>query len=130
MHFGAPEVPDENRMKSGWSNANCTNSIAVGSSRATKGSLGAADGSRGMIDAIHHAAHRGRTRSLEAARDLLHARDRPVAGRQALHHLPSAQRLVAIGRQDDVMPLLGQAGNRPLEEPQIRVMRRDEQDLP
>ncbi len=39
--------------------------------RAAKGALGSADGSRGMIDAAHHAAHLGRTRTLEAARDLL-----------------------------------------------------------
>jgi len=39
--------------------------------RAAKGSLGPADGSRAMIDAIHHAAHLGRTRNLDAARDLL-----------------------------------------------------------
>ena len=39
--------------------------------RAAKGSLGPADGSRGMIDAIHHAANMARARSLEASRDLL-----------------------------------------------------------
>ena len=39
--------------------------------RAAKGTLGPADGSRGMIDALHHAAHLGRTRTLEAAKDLL-----------------------------------------------------------
>jgi putative DNA methylase len=39
--------------------------------RAAKGSLGPADGSRAMIDAIHHAAHLGRTRNLDAARELL-----------------------------------------------------------
>ncbi|WP_295584725.1 DUF1156 domain-containing protein [uncultured Lamprocystis sp.] len=39
--------------------------------RAAKGALGPADGSRGWIDAIHHAAHLGRTRSLQAAQDLL-----------------------------------------------------------
>ena len=39
--------------------------------RAAKGSLGPADGSRAMIDAIHHAAHVGRTRNLDAARELL-----------------------------------------------------------
>ena len=39
--------------------------------RAAKGSLGAVDGSRGMIDAIHHAARLARNRSLDAARDLL-----------------------------------------------------------
>ncbi|MDE0030308.1 MAG: DUF1156 domain-containing protein [Deltaproteobacteria bacterium] len=39
--------------------------------RAAKGTLGPADGSRGMIDAIHHAANLARLRSLDAARDLL-----------------------------------------------------------
>lgn len=39
--------------------------------RAAKGALGPVDGSRGMIDSIHHAAHAARTRSLAAARELL-----------------------------------------------------------
>ena len=39
--------------------------------RAAKGALGPADGSRGMIDAIHHAASLARLRSLAAARDLV-----------------------------------------------------------
>jgi adenine-specific DNA methylase len=39
--------------------------------RAAKGALGPADGSRGMIDAIHHAAHFGRTRTLQVAREML-----------------------------------------------------------
>ena len=39
--------------------------------RAAKGALGPADGSRGMIDTIHHAAHLGRIRSLAAAREML-----------------------------------------------------------
>lgn len=39
--------------------------------RAAKGALGPADGSRGMIDAIHHAAHTARKRTLGAARELL-----------------------------------------------------------
>ena len=39
--------------------------------RAAKGALGPADGSRGMIDAVHHAANMARLRSLDAARDLL-----------------------------------------------------------
>ncbi len=39
--------------------------------RAARGALGPADGSRGMIDALHHAAHMARNRSLEEARDLL-----------------------------------------------------------
>ncbi len=39
--------------------------------RAAKGALGPPDGSRGMIDAVHHAAHMAQARSLDAARDLL-----------------------------------------------------------
>ena len=39
--------------------------------RAAKGALGPADGSRSMIDAIHHAANVARSRSVAAARELL-----------------------------------------------------------
>ena len=39
--------------------------------RAAKGALGPADGSRGMIDALHHAANLARMRSLDAARESL-----------------------------------------------------------
>ena len=39
--------------------------------RAAKGMLGPADGSHGMIDAIHHGANMARTRSLSAAREML-----------------------------------------------------------
>ncbi len=39
--------------------------------RAARGALGPADGTLGMIDALHHAAHMARNRSLEEARDLL-----------------------------------------------------------
>ncbi|QRM31083.1 DUF1156 domain-containing protein [Microvirga sp. VF16] len=39
--------------------------------RAAKGALGPSDGSRAMIDAIHHAANIGRTRTLQAAREML-----------------------------------------------------------
>ncbi len=39
--------------------------------RAAKGALGSADGSSGMIDALHHAAHQARTKNVEAARELL-----------------------------------------------------------
>ena len=41
------------------------------STRAAKGALGPADGRRSMLDALHHAAHMARTRSLDAAKDLL-----------------------------------------------------------
>ena len=39
--------------------------------RAAKGALGPPDGSRGMIDAIHHAANMARSRTLDAAREML-----------------------------------------------------------
>ena len=39
--------------------------------RAAKGALGPADGSRGMIDAVHHAANLARARTLAAAREML-----------------------------------------------------------
>ena len=39
--------------------------------RAAGGALGPADGSRGMIDALHHAAHAGRARSVAAAAEML-----------------------------------------------------------
>ena len=39
--------------------------------RAAKGALGPADGSRGMIDAVHHAANLARRQSLAAAREML-----------------------------------------------------------
>lgn len=39
--------------------------------RVAKGALGPSDGSRAMIDALHHAAHIARTRTVEAARDML-----------------------------------------------------------
>ena len=39
--------------------------------RAAKGGLGPPDGSRGMVDTLHHAANLSRTRTLAAARDLL-----------------------------------------------------------
>ena len=41
------------------------------STRAAKGALGPADGSRAMIDVLHHAAHVARTRTLTAARELI-----------------------------------------------------------
>lgn len=41
------------------------------STRATKGKLGAPDGTKSWIDAIHHCAHRARTIDLNAAKQLL-----------------------------------------------------------
>ena len=39
--------------------------------RAARASLGASGGTRSMLDALHHAAHAARSRSLEAASDVL-----------------------------------------------------------
>ena len=39
--------------------------------RAATGALGPADGSRGMVASLHHAAHAARSRSLAAARELI-----------------------------------------------------------
>ena len=41
------------------------------SQRAVKGALGSAYGSRGIIDVLHHAAHLARSRSVDAALDML-----------------------------------------------------------
>ena len=41
------------------------------STRAAKGALGPANGSIAMLDALHHAAHAARTRTLNAAKDLV-----------------------------------------------------------
>ena len=46
--------------------------------RAARGGLGPADGGRGMIDALHHAANVSHTRSLTAARDLLAVHSRSL----------------------------------------------------
>ncbi len=40
--------------------------------RAAKGALGPADGSRAMIDAVHHAAHAARSRNLQYAQEMIH----------------------------------------------------------
>ncbi len=39
--------------------------------RAAKGGLGSPDGSRSMLDALHHAAHTARTKNLQAAADMI-----------------------------------------------------------
>lgn len=41
------------------------------SARAARAALGASGGARSMLDALHHAAHAARSRSLEAARELV-----------------------------------------------------------
>ena len=76
--------------------------------RAAKGSLGPASGSRGMIDAVHQAAHAARSRSIGTARDTLEraqvARDpRFVAALEAvLEVLPPSKRWTNITLEGDV----------------------------
>ena len=76
--------------------------------RAAKGSLGPADGSRGMIDAIHQAAHAARSRSIGTARDTLEraevAQDpRLIAALEAvLEVLPPSKRWTDIALEGDV----------------------------
>ena len=76
--------------------------------RAAKGSLGPADGSRGMIDAVHQAAHAARSRSVGTARDTLDraqvAHDpRFVAALEAvLEVLPPSTRWTNITLEGDV----------------------------
>ena len=76
--------------------------------RAAKGSLGPANGSRGMIDAVHQAAHTARSRSIGTARDTLEraqvAQDsRFVAALEAvLEVLPPSKRWTNITLEGDV----------------------------
>ena len=76
--------------------------------RAAKGALGPANGSRGMIDAVHQAAHAARSRSIATARDTLEkaqvARDpRFVAALEAvLEVLPPSKRWTNITLEGDV----------------------------
>ena len=76
--------------------------------RAAKGSLGPANGSRGMIDAVHQAAHAARNRSIATARDTLEraqvAQDsRFVAALEAvLEVLPPSKRWTNISLEGDV----------------------------
>jgi len=76
--------------------------------RAAKGSLGSANGSRGMIDAVHQAAHAARSRSIGTARDTLEraqvAQDpRFVAALEAvLEVLPPSKRWTNITLEGDV----------------------------
>ena len=76
--------------------------------RAAKGTLGPPDGSRGTIDAIHRAAHTARTRSLQAAREMLEgalaARDpRFLAALEAvLEVLPISRAFTGIDLEGEV----------------------------
>ena len=81
--------------------------------RAATGGLGPADGSRGMIDTLHHAAHAARVKSLTAARELLDGvgveqDPRFFAALEAvLEVLPMSSEITGINLTGDV----GAAGN-------------------
>ena len=76
--------------------------------RAAKGGLGPPDGSRAMIDALHHAANVSRTRSLAAARDMLAetGMDRDArlfrAFEAVLEVLPVSRRFTGVDLQSEV----------------------------
>ena len=76
--------------------------------RAAKGSLGPTDGSRGMVDALHHAAHTARRHSIAAAQELLeHAHVGEDIGFLAaleamLEVLPPSRRWTNITTEGDV----------------------------
>ena len=78
--------------------------------RAAKGALGPADGTRAMIDAIHHAAHVARSRSLSAAQELLESAgaDREagffVALEALLEVLPPSGAFTGVALMGDLAP--------------------------
>jgi putative DNA methylase len=78
--------------------------------RAAKGALGPSDGSRGWIDAIHHAAHAARTRTLQAAAELLErsgATQEPVflsALEAVLEVLPPSRAFTGFDPADAILP--------------------------
>ncbi len=80
--------------------------------RAAKGALGPPDGSRATIDAVHHAAHAARTRTLQAAADML----KDGAGREPafLQALEAVLEVLPVSKQFSGVALdgdLGAAGN-------------------
>ncbi|MFZ2982230.1 MAG: hypothetical protein WA085_14445 [Sphingobium sp.] len=78
--------------------------------RVAKGAIGPADGSRGMIDALHHAAHVMRTRGAEATQEMLEAagvaRDDAfkVAMEALLEVLPPSKTFSGIDSEKAIKP--------------------------
>jgi len=78
--------------------------------RVAKGAIGPADGSRGMIDALHHAAHVMRTRGAEATQEMLEnagvAREDSfkVAMEALLEVLPPSKTFSGIDAEKAVKP--------------------------
>jgi adenine-specific DNA methylase len=81
--------------------------------RAAKGSLGATDGSRAMLDALHHAAYIARTKTLAAAREMLAKTgvDQDPAFLKSmsavLEVLPPSEAFVGFAPADAVLPAAG-----------------------
>ena len=76
--------------------------------RAAAGALGPADGARGMIDAVHHAANAARARTLAAARELV---DRALGGGDArfLAALEAVLEVLPVSRAWTGVALAGEA---------------------
>lgn len=76
--------------------------------RAAKGALGPADGTRSMIDAIHHAAYAARSRSLSVAQELLEGQGVDadpaffVALESLLEVLPPSEKFTGVDLKDDL----------------------------
>ena len=81
--------------------------------RIAKGGIGPPDGSQSILDALHHAAHLGRTRTLQAALDQLRetglAADPAFLGalEALLEVLPASQRYTGIDPVDAARPFAG-----------------------
>ena len=81
--------------------------------RAAKSALGAPDGSRAMLDALHHAAHAARSKTLAAAREALDASGllAEPAFRQALQLvlevLPAGRRYSGVALDGDLAAASG-----------------------
>lgn len=77
--------------------------------RAAKGALGPADGSRGMVDALHHAANLARRQTMAVARDMLlesGLNQDPAfltALESLLEVLPPSSRFTGVERKGDVV---------------------------
>lgn len=78
--------------------------------RVARGALGPADGSRGMIDALHHVAHTARNQSVEAAREMLETNglieddEFKVALEVMLEVLPPSKTFSGIDADEAVKP--------------------------
>lgn len=78
--------------------------------RIAKGSIGPGDGSRGMIDALHHAAHILRSRGADAAQEMLdkagvaHEEEFKVALEALLEVLPPSKTYSGIESEKAIQP--------------------------